>query len=308
MKKNISYIVFIAIVSTIIWSSCQKVDNPLKIIDQRTFPEIIDPIDTTGGDSLNFISKYVNYRQVLLEEFTGHLCVNCPEAAKLAHDLAESLDDKLIIYTIHAGVFAQVQNNNVFNTDLRSVPGDRIYTDFQIFANPMAMVNRLPYNGLYQIFKDNWTAAVTAEIQKPNAANMRVSNTYFPNQRILKVDVESEFLGQPQGEFKLVVFLVEDSIVSPQLNNNPLIGPDTLFNYVHRNVLRANVSPTYGTLLGDNGLVVAGEMYKKDYTFLISNDWVATKCRIIAYIGKNDPVRNLVGIIQVVELGIKIDE
>jgi hypothetical protein len=307
MKKHVSYILFLTIIAAIIWPSCQKIDEPLEIVDQRNYPEITDN-DTTGSDSLNFISKYVDYKQVLLEEFTGHLCVNCPEAAKLAHELAVSLNHNLIIYTIHSGVFAEVQNNNVFNTDLSSEPGDRIYDDFQIFANPMAMINRLPYNGLYQIFKDDWTAAVTAEIEKPNIANMLVSNTFFPGQRTVKVEVSSDFNTQIEGAVKLAVFIVEDSIVSPQLNNNPELGGDTLFNYVHRNVLRANITPTYGVLLGDNGNVTPGEIYEKDFTFAIDNDWVAKNCRIIAYIGKDDPTRNLVEIIQVVELEIKIDE
>lgn len=308
MKKNISYLLFFTIVAAIIWTSCQKIDEPLEIVDQRNYPEIVNPDDTTGNDSLNFISKYVDYKQVLLEEFTGHLCVNCPEAAKLAHELAESLNHHLIIYTIHSGVFAEVQNNNVFNTDLTSDPGDRIYDDFQIFANPMAMINRLPYNGLYQIFKDDWTAAVTAEIEKPNVANMLVANTYFPDQRIVQVEVASDFNAQTEGNFKLAVFIVEDSIVSPQLNNNPEIGGDTIYNYVHRNVLRANITPTYGDFLGENGMVVPGEIYEKQYTFAIDNDWVAKNCRIIAYIGKDDPTRNLVEIVQAVELEIKTDE
>jgi len=50
------------------------------------------------------------------------------------------------------------------------------------------------------------------------------------------------------------------------------------------------------------------KIYEKDFTFAIDNDWVAKNCRIIAYIGKDDPTRNLVEIIQVVELEIKIDE
>jgi thiol-disulfide isomerase/thioredoxin len=303
MKNGIFYIFFLLIISLIIWPSCQKVDNPL-IVDQgpNNFPAQLDTFFISNSDS-------ISEKQVLLEEFTGHRCVNCPEAAKLAHELAEELDHKLIIYTIHAGNLAEVQNNNVFNTDLRSSVGNQLYDHFNtFFAVPLALINRNPFNGLRLIFKDNWAAAVNEELQKPAQVKMKLSNAFYPNFNVVLVDIESEFLAPADDRFKLAVIIVEDSIVSPQLNNNPDIGPDTLFNYNHRNVLRDAVNSTYGEFIGNDGYVTQGEIYQNQYIYTISEDWVSKNCRIIAYVGKWDEGLNLIDVVQVIEVGIKIEE
>jgi hypothetical protein len=104
------------------------------------------------------------------------------------------------------------------------------------------------------------------------------------------------------------VMIVEDSIVSAQLNNDPTIGGDTLYNYVHRNMLRDAITGTYGDFLGDEGIVAEGQIYSNQYTYPLNSEWVTDNCRIIAYIGKSDESLNLVDIIQAVELRIKVDE
>lgn len=307
MKKKISFILVFVLISAAAWMSCQKIDEPLVIIDQRSFPEL--PDDTTGGDSIkNFITTFVDYKQVLLEDFTGHLCVNCPEAAKIAHDLAEELDHKLIIYAVHAGNFADPVPDSDFTEDFRTNVGNDLNSNFAIFANPLALIDRVDNNGLRQIFKDDWETVVTSEIQKPNTVNMKMSNTWYPNLGVVSVEIETEFIANVEGEYKLAVYIVEDNIVSPQLNNDPSIGADTLFNYVHRNILRDAVSPAYGDFMGESGTVVQGEVYTNNYTYPVSSDWARENCHIIAYVGKADASLNLVDILQVVELEIKIDE
>ena len=44
-------------------------------------------------------------RNVLLEEFTGQMCPNCPEGAREAHRLQEN-NPGMVIVSIHAGGFA----------------------------------------------------------------------------------------------------------------------------------------------------------------------------------------------------------
>ena len=252
-----------------------------------------------------FITTYVDYRQVLLEEFTGHLCVNCPAASMLAQDISEELDHKLIVYGIHTGNFAEPIPGTLLDADYRSPVGDALFNDFMIFANPLALIDRIEYNGFRQIFVGDWESVVENELQLPNIVNMRVSNTYFQDTNIVTVKIESEFMQQIGGQFKLAVYIVEDSIISPQLNNDSSIGGDTLFNYVHRNVLRDAISPIYGDFLGDNGNITVGQVYENEYTYPLNSNWVIDHCRIIAFIGRWDSSNNFVDIVQSIELDIK---
>ncbi len=309
MKKNFLFIIVTMFIAAAGWMSCQKIDEPLVVTNERDFPEI--PDDTTGGDTTinNFITTYVDERQVLLEEFTGHLCVNCPEAAKLAHDLAAELDHKLIIYSVHAGNFAEPVPGTLMEADYRNPLSNTLYGDFGIFANQLALINRVDYNGAIWVQTNDWQAAVNSELSKPNEVNMRLSNTWYPDLKVVVVDVETEFVSATNDNYKLVVYIVEDSIVSPQLNNNfELFPDDTLVDYVHRNILRGAVNSTYGDFLGEEGQVVAGETYENQYTYPVSEAWVTRNCRIISYVGKQDESLNLTNMVQVAELEIKVDE
>ena len=310
MKKKISILLIIAFISSAFWMSCQKIDDPIVIVNQNDFPVIPDDTTGNGGDTTleNYITTYVDYRQVLLEEFTGHLCVNCPEAAKLAHDLVEELDHKLIVYAIHAGNFAEPVPGTPLEADYRNPVGNTLYADFGIFANPLALIDRANYNGSIWIQMNDWQPAVMNKMAEPNMVNIRVSNTWFPELGVVKTKIESEFVEQAEGQYKLAVYIVEDSIVSPQLNNDPDIPGDTLYNYVHRNMLRDAITPTYGDFLGEGGNITMGEVYENEYTYSVDDAWITDRCRIIAFIGRSDPSLNFVDVVQAVELDIKIDE
>lgn len=303
MKKGwFIFPVFLTIVALLLsLMGCEDIDQPLKITDIRKFPA--NPDDTLFfSDSVEVTSK-----QVLLEDFTGHRCVNCPKAAKLLHELMELHHPRLISYTVHAGNFAIPIPGTAFSTDLRSPLSEKLYTDFGILANPIAMIDRVIYNGLRQVFTIHWALVVQQQLQEPNRLNLSLKNTYFPKYRTVVVDVSGVFQTELQGEYHLVVYIAEDGIVSPQLNNDPTIGPDTLMNFRHHNVLRDALNSAYGEPIHTGTTVPAGFQFSRRYHYPINPDWIVENCRIIAYVGKKDPVLQLVDIIQVAELGIKTE-
>jgi hypothetical protein len=301
MKSRISIFLLASVLSVILWTACDKIDQPLKVVDQKEYP--LNPDDT-----LFFVdSVVVGVKQVLLEDFTGHKCVNCPQAAKLLHEMFIQHNPKLVSYTVHAGNFSIPDQVGVFSTDLRSSLSERLFADFGIFANPIGLIDRVVYNGLRQVFTTNWNTVVTQQLQTPNQANFKLKNTYFPKLNLVVVDVDVEFLTSLEGQYNLVVYIVEDGIISPQLNNDPTIGPDTLFNFKHHNVLRAAVNAAYGEPINPSENILPEQKFNKRYTYLINPDWVTANCKIIAYVGKSDNVLNLIDIIQVAELGIKTE-
>ena len=73
MKYNKIQILFILAFSALTWTACDKIDEPVKIINVQDIPDNL-------ADTLFFTdSVWVAQKQVLLEEFTGHKCVNCAE-------------------------------------------------------------------------------------------------------------------------------------------------------------------------------------------------------------------------------------
>src|SRR5687768_4725486 len=90
--KRFFKLILCLIVYSIYLSSCDKVK---------------DPYSTTldgGGDTT---ATVVKVRKVLLEEYTGHRCGNCPPAAVTAQTLKSTYGERLVVMTVHAGFFAE---------------------------------------------------------------------------------------------------------------------------------------------------------------------------------------------------------
>jgi len=296
MKNKFTPKILLAVASFIFLASCDNIDQPLDIIDEQY---------TTDGylDALYFIdSVIVNEKHVLLEDFTGHKCVNCPEAALAAHALAEDLDHKLIIYSVHAGYYAEPDETGNYTADFRCETGEVLYNYFQAFANPIGLIDRVEFNGSVLIGAGNWETVVMQEIEKENAVDLKLRNIYYPNLNKIQIDVAAKFLFAPVGKYKLVVYIVEDGIVSPQKNNNPAIGPSPdWLDYVHRNILRGAVNSAFGGYISADGNVVQNQEYPNQFIFDLNSAWVTSSCNIIAYVFSEDTGE----VLQVAELGIK---
>jgi len=89
MKNNIRNISVILLVIIII-TSCDKVEGPY--IEGNPYSGIYD--------------SDLPIRKILLEDFTGFGCVNCPRANEEIHKLQDRYGDHLIPIAVHAGWFA----------------------------------------------------------------------------------------------------------------------------------------------------------------------------------------------------------
>ena len=108
---------WLLIFAVIAWQACDKVSAPYK--------EVV--IHDTGA------------RKVLVEDYTGAKCGNCPRASKEIYNLKAVYGDNLIIMAIHAGGFAEPYpygmlpaNPTFFATDFRTPEGTNLDTDFGI--------------------------------------------------------------------------------------------------------------------------------------------------------------------------------
>lgn len=297
MKLRIIYISLILGVFGVLWTACDKVDEPLVLIDQQT---------TTDGylDTYYFEdSTEVNTKQVLLEEFTGHKCVNCAGASISAHELSEANDHKLIIYAVHAGFYAEPDATGEYTTDFRCSTGNELHADFEVIANPIGTVNRVEYDGSDLVGEGNWTAAVEEELSKENVVDLKVKNIYYPNLNKTQIRVSATFHQALTGRYKLVTYIAEDHIVAPQKNNEEAVGPTPdWLDYEHRNILRDAITPTYGTSISDEDIVV-GVSYKESFIYSENENWVTGNCNIIVYVIDEDSLE----VLQVAELGIKTE-
>jgi len=131
--------------------------------------EILQAAETSIAGSSN---KSDN-RVILLEEFTGHLCVNCPEATIQAHDLKQTYGSKLLLLSIHAGSLAE-PSAAPYERNFLTTPGSAIFNQFDPIGVPTGMVNRTESGGSVVLFKDGWEPAIQALVDLPQQASIGI--------------------------------------------------------------------------------------------------------------------------------------
>ena len=286
---------YFTLLSTIlIISSCDIVEGPY-LTDENINPII----DTTAN-------SYV--KKVLVEDFTGHLCPNCPDAAEELETIQEIYNDpdiygaQIIGMAIHVSkTFARpypASQAPSFQYDFRTQWGDN-WDDFYGISEvglPRGMVNRIGYPNNHKLSKDEWANEVANELNKEADFGIDINTT------INSITISSNVLNNVNGNYNLVVCLTESNVINWQKK-----GQENVENYIHNHVLKSvlideNLSNSTSYIAGDqietliNYDLAALEQYNIDYstnnTAELGNgnagDWNASNMSVIGYIYNTD--------------------
>lgn len=288
MKKILYHVLFSMIALLVVFSSCDKIEPPY-VEDPGGG---IDPPDTT---------KLV--KKVLLEDYTGHTCVNCAEAGDIAHDLQEIYGEQLIVMAVHAGFFAwPVPNDEFLSDDFRCAAGEawNAYFGVELAGNPNGLVNRAPSSpGNYIVSVDNWDGAIHDELEKEPVAGITIENDFNVSTKKLTTVVKTEFVEELEGTFSLLVCITQDSIISGQKNNDPLVGDTPLIEeYVFMHMVRASMNTDWGEVLIENPVI--DQEYEKTYSITLEDEWLPEHCHVVAFVFYED----VKTILQVEELAV----
>ena len=223
-------------------------------------------------------------RKVLLEDFTGHTCVNCPTAALLGQNLKNFYGNRLILMAVHAGYFARPQSAP-FNADYRSQAGEAWDQFFNISANgnPNALINRQRNNTFWHFPPGSWSTKLAEVMQGEAPARIELTTNYNTTSRQLGISAKTTFLTALQGNYILQVCLVEDSLVSAQRNNDPNAGATPVIeNYVHRHVLREAVNGIWGDQILSNPKT--GNSATKTYQLTLPQAYRHQHCSVVVFV------------------------
>lgn len=231
-------------------------------------------------------------KHVLLEDYTGVRCNNCPIAGELALDIQEQYNHKVVVLGVHAGYLsAPIGGYPNFMTN----EGTEWYNYFAFVSNPIGTINRKNNGGTFGFEYPSWNDEVASALQEEATVDMSAEVTYNDANRELKVDVASKFLAEMPDTYSLTVCIMEDSIVGKQLTPN---GENE--NYVHRHVFRTTMNGAWGEEL-NQAAVAPEEEFAKSYTTTLNEAYNADQCYIIAYVANAGTKE----VLQVVEKKIK---
>lgn len=218
-------------------------------------------------------------RKVLLEDFTGQKCPNCPEAAELAHNLQTIYGEQFIVITVHAGYYSEPSASGDFTADFRTQEGNELNGYFGFIGYPSGMVNRTEYKGATVLFKDDWEGAVAAQVALPAQAEINITTDYNATSRKLTCNLESTFLEDLSGTYNICVYITESGIISPQQTEQGVLK-----DYVHNHVLRGSMNGTWGDPVGEDGSAAANVKLTDSFEITMDNGWNADNCGIVAFI------------------------
>ena len=265
MKNYFGFILLITMLS------CDKIESPL--------PEEFGKFDWSlyPGDPSNYpydISNpssnwgvNTNTKGILLEDYTGHKCTNCPSAAQTAKSLEDDSVKNVIVASIHASADGSFQaTDGLYVNDYRTDAGDEYVSEMTGFlGNPMGTINRNSQglSGSVWYLATEWVNGVNNEINKPLIANIQLKYNYFASTNGLFIHTETSFSDLISGDFHLIIYLIRNEVISPQKFNAGVV--DT--NYHHHSVLSKNINDTWGSLINEGGVADENTVVYNDFSY-----------------------------------------
>ena len=205
-------------------------------------------------------------RSVLLEDFTGQRCVNCPLAADEIAKLHEQYGDAIIAVSIHSGPLGFRTNSRFLG--LATDEGDEYYNHWNLEFQPVGLINR----GAPAEFTA-WGTLIRDALQRPAPVDIDLEVTesdegFNTHTKVKGVD------GDTQG--KLQLWIVEDDITAFQMMPDGTRND----NYVHQHVFRATVNGTWGEECAPS----EGETLTQDYQQTIDDTWNTSNLSVVAFV------------------------
>ena len=219
-------------------------------------------------------------RVVLLEEFTGKGCTNCPKGSRELENLLTQFPNNLVAVSLHAGFFANPQFFPLGEYDLRTEEGEFLIEYLsQPLGYPSGVVNRTPVNGDMQISLNQWASAITSAIQVPPAIDISIERTYDVQSRQLVVTVSGIGKETLSGEIRVSIMLTESGIIDAQ---DDFEAGGIVEDYEHKHVLRDMMTPVTGAPV--LSAITTGQTFSETFTKTLDDVWDADKMEITAFV------------------------
>lgn len=241
--KQYNYILLAIAGLLFIAQSCDYVDEP--VVPQGSG-------NTDDCDTLFNFSNPQTSKKILVEEFTGHNCSNCPQAAHYLEELHDTYGDDLIVVGVHPSIGAltdpQSNPDGSYGTDWRIEEGQQLFIEYNMPGFiPIGMLGRTQNGSDYYHYHTTWNTEIPPLMGQTPDFSIQGASEYVSSSNVVCTKVEIEALNAYAGDVYLSAYLLEDSIVDYQKvaaggEASGSVHPDypagDVANYIHRHVLR----------------------------------------------------------------------
>lgn len=261
-------------------------------------PPFIDLARDPGeaGPNLASDTSYVNptlptpqERVVVVEDFSGVACNNCPKGNQVVADLIEEHDGRVIGMTLHAGNFAAPRPENV-DTFLTPETTE-LSTFLNVVGYPSAAIDRFQFPTAFSLVipqTNTWVGYTEERLAVAPPVNLEIIAEYDEGIRRFTATVKATYTQAMPDEnpHNISIFMLESGIIDLQDTNDTDSFPSgKIQNYEHNHVVRDMMTPAAGTQLTSEP-IVAGLTVEKEYTMLLKEKWHSENMNIVAFVHK----------------------
>lgn len=221
------------------------------------------------------VSTTPENKKVLLEEFTGTGCPNCPGGHTAAATLLTNNPGNLFVVAYHPNNSSYTASDPMVTT----YPAAFYTTPFISPSNrymPSAMINRRVWDGVERIEGvTSWTNDANTIKAEASPLNIGVSSTYNTSTKMLNVTVEVYFTSNVTDALTIYAELTEDGIIATQSGGT---SP-----YTHNHVFRQSFVPQWGDVIS----APTSQSTLKTFSFSYDNSttlYDMTKCEVLAFV------------------------
>ncbi len=235
-----------------------------------------------------------NGRKILILDFTGHHCPNCPEGHRTLEELQNSFGEAVVPVAIHATYFARFQNDTTepFYYDFTCPAGIELGGNtqgepgyFSIFGLPVAAVNTLDPDETTN--PGEWGGIISGILGKYPEFTISIDNDYNAGDNILNTEVETEVEVASVRNLRVAVYLTESHIINWQEDDAAEESP--VPDYQHNHVLRAGMNGTFGEDVNTgNTAITPGDLMTVTCSQEMGSEWQAENCHVVAFIYDTD--------------------
>lgn len=219
-------------------------------------------------------------QKLVIEEFTGVQCVNCPQGSDEIASLAASYEGKIIPISVHSGFFSTPVPGKS-KQDFRTPDGDFIYNYIGPPPfYPSAVFNRKVFSGNDLVYnQESWAGNVQKVLESPAKYGLTLETSYNETTRELTATIQGIAKEDINDEILAHLMITESNIVEWQKYPN---ADGFIADYVHKHVLRHIVSTFTGDKVADNPKKT--QTFSKIYKFVLPDNWVAENCEVVTFI------------------------
>ena len=271
-------IIGLSLLVCIYFYSCDIIEEPFITVQD----EVSDYCE-----SFSFSTEPNNspMRKILLEDYTGHTCGNCPRAAEKAYELQEIYGDQLVIISVHAGFFSNTSTS--YPSDFTSNTGDTWDNLFgnSNAGNPNGMVNRMNYPNGHILQFNEWQQNIQIELLKPVSVDLEIITSYNQSNDLICVDVQTKILSSLEDDLSLTVLIIEDKIISKQTDYQTEEG--YVEEYEQNHVLRKGLNSPWGESISQE-VNQEGDYLINRYSTEKDPSWDIENISVVAFVSNSN--------------------